>query len=133
MELANKGLYRRGKGLVVIMVHPELLFRFEQTEEEEIEGLGNICCVRGEWNNLTWVSPRSLNISEVTCALQLSISNTTSVLEYHRIVLSDAMCGIKRRRMKHSKIARLTYGTALDKEVLASTVSALINLIRNFA
>jgi hypothetical protein len=52
MELADSFVYRRGKGLIVILIHPKLLFYFKHTEEKEIEDLDNICCVRGEGDNL---------------------------------------------------------------------------------
>jgi hypothetical protein len=41
-------VYRRGKGLIVILIHPKLLFGFKHAEERQIEGLENICCVRGK-------------------------------------------------------------------------------------
>jgi hypothetical protein len=44
-------VYRRGKGLVVIVIHSKLLFRFKHTEERELEGLENICYVRGKCAN----------------------------------------------------------------------------------
>jgi hypothetical protein len=51
MELANSFVYRRGKGLIVILIHPKLLFRFEHTEEREVEGPENICCVQSKCDN----------------------------------------------------------------------------------
>jgi heterodisulfide reductase subunit A-like polyferredoxin len=44
-------VYHRGKGLITILIHPKLLFRFKHTEEREVEGLENICCVRGKCGN----------------------------------------------------------------------------------
>jgi hypothetical protein len=44
-------VYRCGKGLIVILIHPKLLFRFTHTEGREIDGPENICCVRGTCDN----------------------------------------------------------------------------------
>jgi hypothetical protein len=41
-------VYRRGKGFIVILIHPKLLFRFEHTEEREAEGLEDIYSMRGK-------------------------------------------------------------------------------------
>jgi hypothetical protein len=45
-------VYRRGKGHIVTLIHPKLLFRFRHTEEKAVDGLENAYCVRGEYDNL---------------------------------------------------------------------------------
>jgi hypothetical protein len=44
-------VYCRGQGLIVILIHSKPLFCFKHTEEREVEGLEDICCVRGECDN----------------------------------------------------------------------------------
>jgi hypothetical protein len=44
-------VYRRGKGLIVILIHSKLLFRFEHTGEREAEDLKNIWCVWAKCDN----------------------------------------------------------------------------------
>jgi hypothetical protein len=46
-ELAGKYVYRRGEGLIIILIYPKLLFRFTYTKEGEVEDLENISCIRG--------------------------------------------------------------------------------------
>jgi hypothetical protein len=81
MELADEFVYRRGKGIIVILIHLKLLYRLN-TPKKERSRVWKIFVLR--WVNVTifmWFSSRSLNVAGVTPALQLSMSNTASALE----------------------------------------------------
>lgn len=76
MELANKCVYRRFQSHIVTLIHPELFCRFEHTEEGEIEGPANICCIRGKCNNFDMIFTQKPECLANDMALRISMSNT---------------------------------------------------------
>jgi hypothetical protein len=60
-------VYRRGKGLIVILIHPKLLVRFKHTDKREVEGLENICCVRGKCGNSDVIFTHRVAVFQGSC------------------------------------------------------------------
>jgi hypothetical protein len=48
MEVADEDVYPRDKRIVIILLHPKLIFRFTNAEEGQVQDLEDVRCVRSE-------------------------------------------------------------------------------------
>jgi hypothetical protein len=108
--------------------HPDLsriFFRFKHIEEGKIEGLTNICCMRGKWNSFNVVFTQKPEFLGNDMSAAASVWNSPRCRDVWNKVMANET--FKNRAID------VSFDIALDKEILVWTVSTLISIIRNLA
>jgi hypothetical protein len=135
MELANKRVYGRGKGLIVALVHSEHLFCYQHNEEGEVDGLENSCCMRGKYNSFDMVfAKKPEHLGSDMCLEVIHQQHSSSFgVAWNSPQCRDVWDQMMANETFKNRAIDIWLGIELAQEILAWAVSALINIIRNCA
>jgi hypothetical protein len=110
------------------MIHPRRLLRFKHTEERGVEGLENICCVRGKCDNFDVIFTQKPEYLR-------SDMGTAVIHEQHSIRLriiwissqqSDVRDWLMANEVFKKRAIDIWLSIALNEEILAWTMPTVI-------
>jgi hypothetical protein len=134
MERADLFVYHRGKGLIIILIHPKLLFRFKHTEEREVQGLENICVVRVRCDNFDVIftqNPEYLK-SDMSTAVLHEQHSFRLIITWISPQRSDVQDKLMANEVFKKRAIDIWLGIALNREILAWTMRTVIKAFRMF-